>query len=417
MVKTDSLTPWPPYLYGGCFLIKENTVKHIIFWSILTILYISNTYADNFIWQFYDDHFYDETGGVDLGSIEAGFLTAVSDIYYTYDFNKRQLTVHQTEWLSDGAGSEYEAPYDSTSSYYLDLSDFSAAFDYNTNNDEILASFREQATNDITAAKNAILQSGDFTNIDDATIDVITNQLIDNIFTKHYLSTDSALYLLQNQLSIIKNTNNIGNTSAFTNSATKNISNGTTTNATNLSDAISNIDSTLGTIHGLNDKRGNNAKGNLAAGTTVEQHLVSLDDAIGNRSELYGLYLVPNGSIALNLQSLNDGLESERQNRIAGDKFTLYSAQSYTDTRIQELNKALSAGIASALALSSVASSGTKEGKMSFSGGYGYYNGQSAGAFGVALGIKDNWSVHAGAGLSNSEFSFRAGTSYEITLW
>lgn len=100
-----------------------------------------------------------------------------------------------------------------------------------------------------------------------------------------------------------------------------------------------------------------------------------------------------------------------------GDAFTLSAAKSYTDERIEKLDKELSAGIANALALSSVASSGIKEGKMAFSGGYGYYNGQTAGAFGVALGIKDNWSVHAGAGVSGSNFSFRAGTSYEITLW
>jgi len=101
-----------------------------------------------------DNHFYDETGGDGPGSIEAGFLTAVSDIYayhnggtmeqfafsleagVTTDMNdglkidffvryanlgkvktSGSIVVSQTEWLSDGAGDEYEAPYDSVMHY------------------------------------------------------------------------------------------------------------------------------------------------------------------------------------------------------------------------------------------------------------------------------------------------------------
>lgn len=102
----------------------------------------------------------------------------------------------------------------------------------------------------------------------------------------------------------------IGDLGAFTGSMTGNISNGTDSNAETVSGAIANIDATLGTIHGLNAKRGEDAKGNLATGTTVEDHLTALDDAIGNRANLSGQY-VANADVASNLQSLNDGLESE----------------------------------------------------------------------------------------------------------
>jgi len=110
-----------------------------------------NTIADYVV---FDGHFYDETDGLGPGSIAAGYLTAVSDIYGYHnggtmeqlafsleggvttsmndglkvDFFVRyanlgevktsgSVVVSQTEWLSDGAGDEYEAPYDSVFHY------------------------------------------------------------------------------------------------------------------------------------------------------------------------------------------------------------------------------------------------------------------------------------------------------------
>jgi opacity protein-like surface antigen len=110
-----------------------------------------NTIADYVV---FDDSFYDETDGLGPGSIQAGGLTAISDIYAYHnggtmeqlafkleggittsmndglklDFFVRyanlgkiktsgSIVVTQTEWLSDGAGDEYEAPYDSVFHY------------------------------------------------------------------------------------------------------------------------------------------------------------------------------------------------------------------------------------------------------------------------------------------------------------
>ena len=110
-----------------------------------------NTIADYVV---FDNGFYDETDGLGPGSIPAGDLTAVSDIFGYHnggtmeqlafqleagvstdmkdglklDFFVRyanlgkvktsgSVVVSQTEWLSDGAGDEYEAPYDSVFHY------------------------------------------------------------------------------------------------------------------------------------------------------------------------------------------------------------------------------------------------------------------------------------------------------------
>ena len=110
-----------------------------------------NTIADYVV---FDNTFYDETDGLGPGSIVSGGLTAISDVFayhnggtteqlafsleggVTTDMNdglkldffvryaylgkvktSGSIVVSQTEWLSDGAGDEYEAPYDSVFHY------------------------------------------------------------------------------------------------------------------------------------------------------------------------------------------------------------------------------------------------------------------------------------------------------------
>lgn len=75
-------------------------------------------------------------------------------------------------------------------------------------------------------------------------------------------------------------------------------------------------------------------------------------------------------------------------------------------------------GVQSRLAaLSSVAVSDVSHGEVSVGGGYGYHNGQSAAAFGFAVGLTDNWSMNAGAGLSSADTTLRAGTNYKFKLF
>ena len=199
-------------------------------------------------------------------------------------------------------------------------------------------------------------------------------------------------------------------------------------------EAIETIDTNIGKVHGLIGHVGDNEanplefhgsgttastnvvsgeyKGNLAVGTTIEDHLVSLDNTIGTMSALD----MTNGvldntmSVAQNLQNLDTAIANVRTSALA-------DANAYTDNRIESLDKNLSAGVAGAVALSSVAVSGVERGEVSVGAGYGYFTGQSAAAFGAAVGLSNRWSVNAGAGISNADVSFRAGTNYKFKLF
>jgi len=71
-------------------------------------------FAYNLILTAHDSSFYAEK---DPAQAQAGELTGVSDIYYHYDPVNQTLKVTQTEWLGDGNGGEYAAPYKSTVNY------------------------------------------------------------------------------------------------------------------------------------------------------------------------------------------------------------------------------------------------------------------------------------------------------------
>ncbi len=217
---------------------------------------------------------------------------------------------------------------------------------------------------------------------------------------------------------------------------------------TTVVDAVKNIDTNMGTIHGLvadanatTTSNGRAYKGNLAVGTTVEDHLLALDSAIGDRRTLDGDHVDGTKSVAENLQSLNDGIEAEaiaRQNADAALQTAINNINTASvaavdaldsrvtantnaiaglDKKVDDMNKDLSAGIAGVAALSSVEVSNVKKGEVSVGGGYGYFNGESAAAFGAAMGLTDNWSVNAGAGISGNQTAFRAGTNYKFKLF
>ena len=210
---------------------------------------------------------------------------------------------------------------------------------------------------------------------------------------------------------------------------------------TTVVDAVKSIDTNMGTIHGLvadanatTTSNGRAYNGNLAVGTTVEDHLLALDSAIGDKRTLNGANVDSTKSVAENLQSLNDGIEAETARATqaeAGLQAAINNINTASvaavdaldarvaglDNKVNDMNKDLSAGIAGAVALSSVEVSNVKKGEVSVGGGYGYFNGESAGAFGAAMGLTDNWSVNAGAGISGSNTTFRAGTNYKFKLF
>lgn len=216
--------------------------------------------------------------------------------------------------------------------------------------------------------------------------------------------------------------------------------------------AIETIDQNMGKIDGLvtaqtatTTSSGLAYNGNLAHGSaTVEHHLSSLDASIGDMRGFAteNNYATDTESVAANLVALDgqlktttdavDTLANGDENTVGSvrniaksyfdlaaqsDALTLSAANAYTDKRIEKLDQDLSAGIASAVALSSVAVSDVRRGELSVGAGYGYFNGQSAGAFGAAMGISNRWSVNAGAGISGYDVSFRAGTNYKFKLF
>ncbi len=232
---------------------------------------------------------------------------------------------------------------------------------------------------------------------------------------------------------------------------------------------VGKVNTVMGKVHGLitadsNDVKtfnGTNATaskrldangnyvGNLAVGTTVEDHLVSLDNALGDEAIARANGDAATLSTAQTYADAGDAatlstaqtyadagdaatLSTAQTYADAGDALTLQSAKayadkagalnlqaakSYTDERIKKLDKDLSAGVAGAVALSSVAVSNVQKGEVSVGAGYGYFNGQSAVAFGAAMGLSDRWSINTGAGVSGSDFSIRAGTNYKFKLF
>lgn len=70
--------------------------------------------ADELILTAHDKTFYSE---MEPEFAKPGQLTGISDIYYYYDPINKIMTATQTEWIADGTGGEYEAPYESTFHY------------------------------------------------------------------------------------------------------------------------------------------------------------------------------------------------------------------------------------------------------------------------------------------------------------
>ena len=210
-------------------------------------------------------------------------------------------------------------------------------------------------------------------------------------------------------------------------------------------DAVAGLDSAIGTTSdGTHVAASNNVGTNINA---LDTALAAVESNIGTTNT--GTHVVTTNNVGQNINALDSALATAEENiaTLQGDEstdgsvrniakgyvdaalalntaemasrdaLTLNQANAYTDERIEKLDKDLSAGIASAVALSSVAVSDVRRGELSVGAGYGYFNGQSAGAFGAAMGISNRWSVNAGAGVSGYDVSFRAGTNYKFKLF
>jgi hypothetical protein len=205
------------------------------------------------------------------------------------------------------------------------------------------------------------------------------------------------------------------------------------TNATNIAanaSAISAETTRATTAEGALDTRLTSAEGPIATHTTNIAANASAISAETTRAT------AAESALDTRLTIAESDILAEATARSAGDTLTLNtakaytddaianagtlmlkSAKDYTDKKVDHLEKELSAGIASAAALSSVTIPTVKKGQLGFGAGYGYHNSQSAIAFGAAMGLTNNWSVNMGTGISNNAATFRAGTTYIIDLF
>ena len=148
-----------------------------------------------------------------------------------------------------------------------------------------LTSELENANEAIDANTSAIADL-ESTKADKTDLEAVEQGIFDKVYTKEDVYTkqevDSTFVTNETLDSTIQNT--VGDLSQL-GTGNKNHTNGTDNAPETIVEAIQNIDQSLGTIHGLADKLGDQHQGNLAQGTTVEEHLTSLDSAIGNRDK------------------------------------------------------------------------------------------------------------------------------------
>lgn len=245
----------------------------------------------------------------------------------------------------------------------------------------------------------------------------------------------------------------------------KNLSNGSEDAPETIVEAINNIDQSLGTTHGLADKLGGQHQGNLADGTTVEDHLTSLDSAIGNRDNYTNAngsnnYLATAGAdistaiseIASNIGTAEDlgtaqnGVSSSNTvnqniaavNTAIGNTSKLANthyvsgATNLTDAvagldnqihnldsryyqlsgDINDLRDDFNAGMATMSAMTALVPNARATGNTQLSFGTGMYEGETAMALGGFHWINDNVLLNVGAAWGSADTAYRMGITY-----
>ena len=313
--------------------------------------------------------------------------TTVATLNHNYETLNTALDLYQAAQAAQATAGEAQA---------ADVATQNAALAVYT------APIEETITNGANDAIDASIESGSIkTALDgkaDAT-DVATNTA--NIATNTADIATNTSAIETNAANITANTNAIAdNTSAIETNAgniatnTADIATNTANIATNTADIATNTSAIADNAAKIETNTANIAA-NTGAISAETERATGVENALQTQ--------------------LNNAIADAR----AADIDTLKSANAYTDKMIGDLDQDLSSGVASAVALSSVAVSNVKRGEVSVGGGYGYYNNQSAFALGAAMGLTDNWSINAGAGLgiNGGNLSVRAGTNYKFKLF
>lgn len=235
----------------------------------------------------------------------------------------------------------------------------------------------------------------------------------------------------QNINAINETIGDIATLAAGTGSTGNALTNGTGTAAADVVTALNNIDATLGQIHGL--KNGNShlkTNSNLANGTTVEQHLVALDDAIGNRNissanaEINAAMSGTSGNVASAMETTGNligTMDFDGTQYLAGVTNlteavkTLDSNIERVENRLEKVNHNLKSGLAAVSALSALVPNARDCGDTQLSVGTGVY----ADRVGVAVGgfhyFNDHVLFNAGASYGGTrDWAFRAGLTFGI---
>ena len=306
----------------------------------------------------------------------------------------------------------------------------SAAVDYTTaglNNKDMVTAVSQVASNigapiasaqDRTTGKVAATNT---VNVNIAALDAAIGADVTEIYNG--VATSNAIN--ENIDAINATIGNITELHAGTGSTGDAITNGTGVAATTVVEALNNIDSTIGNIHGLKDTTPLAENSNLAAGTTVENHLVSLDNAIGNRniaSANANINAATAVSTADGLKAAGDAIGDMNftSTRYASGSQDLSSAVRSLDNNIYRIDREVSdlkhdfkSGMASVAAMSALVPNARSCGDTSLALGTGAYDGHTAMAIGGFHYFNDNLLLNAGVAWGNtSDAVYRMGVTF-----
>ena len=217
------------------------------------------------------------------------------------------------------------------------------------------------------------------------------------------------------------------------NTSLGNLTNGGTTNPATVVKALNNIDATLGKIHGLvasadatTTTTGAAYYGNLAVGTTVEEHIEAVDAAIGDRRDLGSKNEAINAgtktSVAAGIKAAGDAIGdmdfrglsyvSEGQD-LSGAVKNLDTSLARVEGDLRGLRRDFERGMASMAAMSALVPNPRAQGNTSLSVGTGAYSGHTAMAVGGFHYLTDNIMLNAGVAWGNShDASYRLGLTW-----
>ncbi len=212
--------------------------------------------------------------------------------------------------------------------------------------------------------------------------------------------------------------------------------------------AIESIDTNMGKIHGLigsdgsfngtatsTNMDGTTYKGNLAVGTTVEDHLVALDNTIGIMSNLTttekttvvgainevdakigttadGTYVAAANTVGQNLNALDSALGDVRSD-MASTQASNERRFASIDHRINKLEDKMEKGLAATAALTGLSPLPPTEHKTQISAALGGYGSNQALAVGAFHYINNRTLLNAGAAYGgNSNVSYKVGVTF-----